>query len=194
MPVQTTAFYGIRRNLEGESPMANIFPRDKKLAILRLLVEGNSLRAITRITGTHRSTVMKVLVEVGERCDEFMSLNLRNIKTAHVEIDEQWTWVAKKQGHLTDTQKLDETIGDQYLFLGLDQKTKLIISHVIGKRNEITTRQFIAKLANRIVLPQSSDGPIAEKPQLSTDGWASYQPAIQDTFGSLAQHGVIVKN
>ncbi len=174
--------------------MANVLPREKQLMVLRLLVEGNSLRAITRITGIHRTTVMNLMVEIGDRCNEFMSQNLRNIKTDHVELDEQWTWVAKKQGHLTDTQKLDETIGDQYLFLGLDQKTKLIVAHTIGKRTEVTTRLFIAKLANRIVLPESSDGPWSDKPQLSTDGWASYQPAIADTFGSKAQHGVIVKN
>lgn len=174
--------------------MANILPREKQLMILRLLVEGNSLRAITRITGICRKAVVRLMVIMGQKCDEFMAANLRDIKSEHVEIDEQWTWVGKKQGHLTDTQKLDETLGDQYFFVGLDQKTKLIIAHTIGKRNEVTTRQFIAKLANRLVLPESNDGPWSEKPQLSTDGWASYPPTIQNIFGSKAQHGVIVKN
>lgn len=123
-----------------------------------------------------------------------MAQSQRNIKADHVEVDEQWSFVAKKQGRLTDTQKLDETIGDQYLFVGLDQKTKLIITHTVGKRNEITTRQFIAKLANRIILPESTDGPWSAKPQLSTDGFASYQTVIPQVFGGLAQHGVIIKN
>jgi len=174
--------------------MSHVIKCQKKLMVLRLLVEGNSIRSVVRITGIHKKTVTRVMVDFGQRCDEFMSANLRNIKTRHVEIDEQWTWVGKKQGHLNDQQKWNDTIGDQYLFLGLEQDSKLIISHMLGKRNEITTRAFIAKLANRIVLPESPDAPIDEKPQLSTDGWASYQPAILDTFGSLAQHGVIVKN
>lgn len=174
--------------------VANILPREKQLLILRLLVEGNSLRAVTRITGVHRTTVMNLMVEVGKRCDEFLNANVRNVKTAHVEIDEQWTWVAKKQGKLTETQKLDETLGDQYLFLGLDQETKLIITHTIGKRTEETTRLFTAKLANRIVLPESPNVPLEAKPQLSTDGFNAYPNAIVGTFGSLVQHGVIIKN
>lgn len=172
----------------------NVLPKEKKLMVLRLLVEGNSIRSTVRITGIHKKTVTRVMVEFGQKCDEFMDANLRNIKTRHVEIDEQWTWVGKKQGHLNDQQKWNDTLGDQYLFLGLEQDSKLIISHMVGKRNEITTRAFIAKLANRIVLPSSPNAPIEEKPQLSTDGWASYPTAIVDTFGSLAQHGVIIKN
>lgn len=175
------------------NPM-NVLPREKQLMILRLLVEGNSLRATSRITGVCRKAIVRLMVTMGERCDEFMAQTQRNINTAHVEVDEQWTFCGKKQGKLTGTQKLDTTIGDQYFFVGLDQKTKLIITHVIGKRNEDTTRLFIAKLANRIVLPESPNVPVDQKPQISSDGWQSYPPAILDTFGSLAQHGVIIKN
>lgn len=162
--------------------------------VLRLLVEGNSIRSTVRITGIHKKTVTRIMVEFGQRCEQFMSANLRGIETDHVEIDEQWTWVLKKQGKLTETQKLDQTIGDQYLFLGLEQKSRLIIAHQLGKRDETTTRVFMAKLANRITLPESAAGPISEKPQLSTDGFPSYPNVILDTFGSLAQHGVIIKN
>lgn len=150
--------------------MSNILPKEKKLMVLRLLVEGNSIRSATRITGIHKKTITRLLVDFGQRCDEFMSANLRGIQTDHVEIDEQWSWVSKKQGHLSDTQKLDSTIGDQYLFLGLEQKSRLIIAHTVGKRNDDTTRLFIAKLANRIVLPESPDVPMEEKPQISSDG------------------------
>lgn len=174
--------------------MANILPKEKKLMILRLLVEGNSIRSVVRVTGIHKKTVTRVMVDVGQQCDKFMAANLRNIKSDHWELDEQWTWVAKKSGRLTDIQKLDTTLGDQYLYIALDQKTKLIGCHVIGKRNEITTRQFIAKLANRIVLPESPYAPVEEKPQISTDGWQSYPTAILDTFGSLVQYGQIIKN
>lgn len=174
--------------------MANVLPREKQLMILRLLVEGNSLRAITRITGIHRTTVMKLMVDVGEKCDEFMSRKLRNIKTKHLELDEQWTFVGKKQGHLSDVQKSIEDIGDQYLFIGLEQESRLIVAHLIGKRNEQSTRQFIARVASRIVLPESVNVHVENKPQISTDGWASYPPAILDTFGGLVQHGQIIKN
>jgi len=174
--------------------MANVLPREKQLLVLKMLCDGSSIRAVERVTDVHRDTIMRLMVRFGEGCQQLLDATVRKVDCRHLEVDEQWTWCGKKQGHLTDTQKLDEEIGDQYLFIALDQKTKLIACHQIGKRNEITTRAFIARLANRIVLPESQDGPIADKPQISTDGWASYPTAITDTFGSLAQHGVIIKN
>lgn len=174
--------------------MANVLPREKQLLVLKMLCDGASIRAVERVTDVHRDTIMRLMVKFGERCQEFLDANVRDVHSAHLEIDEQWSWCGKKQGHLTDTEKLNEEIGDQYLFVALDQRTKLIACHQIGKRNDITTRAFIARLANRIVLPTSPNTPWSDKPQLSTDGWLSYPGAITDTFGSLAQHGVIIKN
>lgn len=174
--------------------MANVLPREKQILVLKMLCDGCSIRAVERVTNVHRDTIMRLMVRFGENCQNFLNATVRKVDSDHLEIDEQWTWVAKKQGHLTDTQKLDTEIGDQYLYVALDQKTKLIACHQIGKRDEITTRAFIARLANRIVLPSSSDGPWEEKPQLSTDGWASYPKTITEVFGGLAQHGVIIKN
>lgn len=174
--------------------MANVLPLEKQLMVLRMLCEGNSLRAVTRVTGVHRTTVMNLMVSFGEKCQRFMDRELRDIETTHVEIDEQWTWVAKKQGHLSEMEKENPTIGDQYLFLGLEQDSRLIISHLIGKRTEETTRDFMHDLARRIILPSSPNVPLAAKPQLSTDGFNAYPNAIFDEFGGLANHGVIIKN
>ncbi|TXT21073.1 MAG: hypothetical protein FD138_4109 [Planctomycetota bacterium] len=104
------------------------------------------------------------------------------------------TWVAKKQARITPEEHAVGEVGDQYLFLGQDQATRLIIAHKIGKRTEETTRKFLAKLATRIVLPESVNARPAEKPQFSTDGFNAYPNAIQDVFGSYVQHGVIIKN
>ena len=179
---------------EGDSKMANVLTREKQLLILRLLVEGNSLRGATRISGVHRTTIMNLMVEFGAKCQTFMETNLRNIPARHLEIDEQWCWVYKKQGKCTEAEKESGVIGDQYLFLALDQDSKLIACHRIGKRTEETTRRFMATLATRIQLPQNVDGPISEKPQFSTDGFNAYPNAIQGVFGSFVQHGVIIKN
>lgn len=174
--------------------MANVLPREKQLLILKMLCDGSSIRAVERVTDVHRDTVMRLMVKFGERCQEFLDDTIRNVDAQHLEIDEQWSWVGKKQGHLTDAQKLDTELGDQYLFVALDQKTKLIACHQIGKRDDLTTRLFVAKLANRIVLPDSPNAPVDAKPQISSDGWASYPGAILDTFGSLVQFGTIIKN
>lgn len=159
-----------------------------------MLVDGASIRAVSRVTGVDKDAVMRLLVRFGEGCQKFLDTKVRGVNARHLEVDEQWTFCRKKQGRLNDAEKNNPELGDQYLFLAIDQDTKLIACHTLGKRTEETTRKFIAKLANRIVLPDSQDGPWSEKPQLSTDGFASYQTVIPETFGGLAQHGVIIKN
>jgi hypothetical protein len=39
---------------------------ERRTQIVAALVEGNSIRSIERMTGVHRDTVMRLLVEVGE--------------------------------------------------------------------------------------------------------------------------------
>lgn len=46
----------------------NILKPEKKLAVLAALLEGNSIRSVSRMTGTHKTTILKLLAEVGERC------------------------------------------------------------------------------------------------------------------------------
>lgn len=100
----------------------------------------------------------------------------------------------KKQGRLESEERNDPTIGDQYLYIGQDAESKLIITFALGKRNGAVTDAFISDLSDRVVLPKDVNIPWSEKPQLSTDGWAAYPGAIRDAFGSRAAHGVLIKN
>lgn len=151
--------------------MANVLAPEKQRLCLKMLVEGSSIRAVERTAEVHRDTVTRLMLRFGEGCQTLLDMKLRNLNLRHLEIDEQWTWVAKKQGHLEDAEKENTSIGDQYLFLGLDQDSKLIASFLIGKRNEETTREFIDDLAARIVLPESVNVPMQLKPMISADGW-----------------------
>jgi len=174
--------------------MANVLPREKQVLCLKMLAEGSSIRSTERTAEVHRDTIMRLMVKFGEGCQNLLDTRIRGINAAHLELDEQWTWVAKKNAHCTPAEKESGCVGDQYLFLGLAQDTKLIVCHEIGKRTEETTRRFIGKLAARIVLPESVNEPVESKPMISTDGFTSYPPAILDTFGSLVQYGQIIKN
>ena len=71
--------------------MANVLPRDKQIEVLHHLVEGNTLRSTTRLTGVHRTTIMNLMVDFGQRCKAFMDAQLRNLTLEHVEVDEIWT-------------------------------------------------------------------------------------------------------
>lgn len=174
--------------------MANVLPREQQIMAMRMLVEGVSLRSITRLTGIHRTTVMNLMVRFGEACQQFMDDMFFNLNLNHVEIDEIWTFCGKKQRRLTDEERENPELGDQYLFVGIDQETKLIPAFKIGKRNTETTEKFIDDLASKMALPENPNVSWDEKPQLSTDGFPAYPDCILDAFGGRAKYGVIIKN
>jgi hypothetical protein len=89
------------------------------------LVEGNSIRSTERMTDTHRDTVMRLLVEVGTGCAALANEQMRNLDCRHLQCDEIWSYVGKKQMHLArgdDRQRL----GDQWTFVAIDADTKLV--------------------------------------------------------------------
>lgn len=173
--------------------MANVLSREEKLFIINLLVEGNSLRSTSRITKTHRTTIMNLLIEFGQKCRAFLDVRMRGLTLNHLELDEIWTFVRKKQRRLNEIEKENPTIGDQYLFVAIDYTTKLIPCFAIGKRTKETTEIFAQDLAQRINTPDNFAFP-EDRPQISTDGWAAYPDAIEDAFNGMANYGQIIKN
>lgn len=171
--------------------MSRNLSAEKRLLILKLLVEGNSIRSTARLCDTNNKTVLRHLMIAGERCRQFMHQQLRNIEVGHVQCDEIWTFVAKKQGRLKDDERDNSRIGDQYLYVALDQDTKLICTYAIGKRDKVTTERFIEDLARRVVIPEVA--PQCERPQISTDGWAAYPDAIASSFGQRVSYGQLIK-
>ena len=164
--------------------MANALPRLKQQAIIHLLVEGNSIRSVERLTGVHRDTIMRLAVNVGGKCKKFLNAWLRNLKLRHVQADEIWTFVGCKQEKLKRALVINPTMGDQFLYVAFDQDTKLIASYAIGKRCTEVTQAFMYDLADRIV---------TDAPQLSTDGWQAYPNAVKNAFVDEIAYGQIIK-
>jgi hypothetical protein len=162
-------------------------PAEKQLSILRLLVEGCSLRSVHRLTRVHRDTAARLMVRAGDKCKAFLNARMRNLSLAHVECDELWTYVLKKQGRLRGAEINNPLIGDQYLFIGIDEATKLIPAFIIGKRTSETAELFMQDLAARICLPHFLE--IGPRPLLSTDGWVGYPNVVDNAFASRADYG-----
>lgn len=78
------------------SHMANVLPRAKKVAIIKALVEGCSIRSVERMTGVHRDTIMRLMVKVGEAYDALMDRLMVDLPCLEIEVDEIWGYVAKK--------------------------------------------------------------------------------------------------
>jgi IS1 family transposase len=170
----------------------NALSREQQVAVLHQLVEGNSLRSVTRLTGTHRTTVMRLMLRAGDQLRAFLDARMRHLELTHLECDEIWTFVRKKQGRLTDAEQHDDRIGDQFLFIALDQRTKLVPSFVIGKRTRENTEAFMLDLSARVVTPRV--GEAGFKPQVSTDGWGAYPGAVDLAFANTVRHGVLIKD
>ncbi len=81
--------------------------------ILKLLVEGVSIRSIELLTEVHRDTIMKLLVLAGESCEKLMGRLIVNVPCRDVECDEIWAYVSKKESHKGPREAHDDTIGDQ---------------------------------------------------------------------------------
>lgn len=183
--------------------MPKRIPTETRKLILRLLCEGNSIRGTSRITGVHKTTIASVILSFGNACRAFLDETLRGLTLTHLEIDEIWSWVAKKQNKLTITEREERgDIGDVYMWTALDKETKLLATFAIGKRSADMARRFMVDLASRIVLPGpgSADdhnfvkGSYPIVLQISTDGFAAYPEAVDLAFGPFVRYGTIIKD
>ena len=159
----------------------NILPEDKKILVLTLLSEGNSLRTISRVSGVARNTVSKLLLDAGENAREIMNREMVNLQVKKLQVDEIWTFVGKKQRWIKPEDSPD--MGDQYVFVALDPDTKLIPAFKIGKRTGKNAASFMMELSTRIVT----------RFQLSTDSFPGYPDAVDRVFGSDIDFGMIHK-
>jgi len=122
------SMYGLSSTTEATM---NKISDEKKKQILSMLVEGNSIRSIERITNTHRDTIMRLMVRIGKGCEKLLEDNLNGFHSKYLQADEIWCYVKKKEGRLNRVEKYNSSIGDQYVFVlkakqCLDQSSSLI--------------------------------------------------------------------
>jgi hypothetical protein len=142
------------------------------------------------------------VVVFGDACRNFMDERLRGLSLRHIQVDEQHTYVGKKQAHLTINEKATcHDIGEMYLWIALDTDTKLVASYAVGKRSADMARKLMLDLAGRLVMPSphASDAHAFEKgeysiiTQISTDGFAGYPEAVDLAFGPYVRYGMLIK-
>ena len=160
----------------------NILPTEKQIQIVNCLVEGNSLRATSRLCGVERNTVGRVLLRVGDRCAWLMNEKMRRVPSRLLQVDEIWTFVAKKEKRLNGHDNHTE-VGDQYVFVALDAESKLVPSFYVGKRTAETAHYFMNDLQSRL----------AHRVQLTTDGFKPYLTAVEEAFGADIDYAMLVK-
>ncbi len=161
----------------------NKLPQAKRTAVVRCLVEGNSIRSTVRITGVAKNTVTKLLVDLGHACLEYQDRALRGIASRRVQCDGIWSFVACKEGNLPEERRGEFGIGDVWTWTALDADTKLMISWRVDERNASAARDLIDDLASRLT----------NRIQLTTDGLKVYAVAVEDVFGADVDYAMLVK-
>lgn len=159
----------------------NILPLETQAQIIGVLVEGMSIRGAERQIGVARNTIMRLGVKVGEACARLHDLRMRGLNVAVLEADEIWSFIGKKEKRVTEED--DPSKGDCYTWIAMDATRKAIISYRVGKRDDKHARAFIADLRLRIL----------NRPQLTTDGYSPYIPAVLKAFGEGIDYAMLVK-
>jgi IS1 family transposase len=159
----------------------NVLPREKQIEVIAALCEGVGIRTASRLTGVNRGTVGRLALQVGMGCAELHDRMMVGERPERLELDEMWSFVGKKQKNVKANELFAK--GDQYVFVGMAGTQKAIISYRVGKRDTENTTEFLADLRGRVI----------GQPEISTDGFHPYRPAIRDTFGPDSSHGVVVK-
>ncbi len=146
-------------------------PIEKAEMVLRLLLEGNSVSSVERATEVHHTTILKLLVLVGDKCERIMAEKVRNVRVRDVECDELWAFIGKKQKRVRPED--DQNLGDCYTFVAIERHTKLVLNIAVGKRDQRTTNAFVEGI--RHATARSSF-------QITTDGFSPYTSAITTTL------------
>jgi IS1 family transposase len=150
----------------------NRLSTEKRAQILSMLVEGNSVRATSRIAGVAINTIQKLLLDIGAACAEYQDQALRDLPCKTIEADEIWSFVGSKQKNVPASHEDDPNYGDVWTWTALDADSKLIVSWYVGGRAFDDCMAFMEDLKGRLA------GPI----QLTTDGHQAYVAPVGLNF------------
>lgn len=151
----------------------NILPLSKRVAIVKALVEGNSVRATARLTGTSKNTVLKLLADLGEMCSLYQHHVLKNLKCERVQVDEIWSFVGMKQKRVPEERRGISGVGDYWTYTAMCADSKLMFSFFVGPRTMRNSHLFMQDVHSRL----------ANRVQITTDGLYHYPSAVESAFG-----------
>lgn len=156
----------------------------KRAAVVAALVEGNSLRATSRMTDVARMTVEKLLRDLGKACAEYQDKTLRNLPCKRLQCDEIWAFVYAKNKNVTPKiAAAHPDAGDVWTWTAIDADTKLVPSWRVGSRDGGAAYEFMQDVASRL----------RHRVQLTTDGHTAYLSAVEDTFGADIDYATLTK-
>jgi IS1 family transposase len=161
----------------------NRLPIAKRAHILNLLVEGNSLRAASRIADVSINTVYKLAIDAGKACSAYQDQAFRNITCKRLQLDEIWSFVYAKARNVPLAKSAPDIAGDVWTWVAIDADTKLVPSWRIGDRSGATAIEFVCDLSRRL----------ANRVQITSDGHRAYLEAVEAGFGADVDYAQLIK-
>ena len=122
----------------------------QRVEILKWLVEGASLRAISRNTGASINTVTKLLVAAGTACAAYHDEHVRGVPAKRVQADEIWTFTYAKEKNVERAQAAPYFAGDTWTWTGIDADSKLVTSWLVGHRDWVAAYCFMQDMASQL--------------------------------------------
>ena len=142
------------------------------------LAEGVSIRATGRLIETDKDTVQHWLPILSQHCGNLMNYFFRNLHLTECQLDELWTFIYKKEAHLTALEQLQEIYGDAWVWIAFSPVCKLVPAWVIGKRTLPHARRLVFRLKSAM------DGQL---PFFTSDELPHYAEALLEVFGQWVQ-------
>ena len=163
--------------------MANKLTTAKRVQILSMLVEGSSMRSISRVVDVSINTVTKLLEDAGRACIAHHEQAVRNVPAKRVQCDEIWAFCYAKQKNVALAVAAPEDAGDVWTWTAIDADSKLIVSYLAGGRDAGYAYEFMQDVAGRL----------ANRVQLTTDGHKAYLTAVEGAFGADVDYAQLIK-
>jgi len=150
----------------------NRLTREEQTKVVAALVEGNSIRSTSRMTGVARNTITTLLVDLADACVAYHNQHVRGLKTKRLQCDEIWNFVGAKAKNASPEKKA-EGWGDTWTWTAICADSKLCVSYLVGGRDAGWALEFMEDCAQRI----------SGRVQITTDGHRAYLEAVEGAFG-----------
>jgi len=161
----------------------NKLTSDRRAQILTMMVEGVSIRAISRMTGASKNTIVKLLADAGEACSDYQDCAFVNLTCKRLQLDEIWSFVYAKQKNVAKAKRQDMAYGDVWTWTAIDAETKLVPSWMVGGRDGDYAKAFVLDLSKRL----------KDRVQITSDGHRAYLEAVEEAFGANVDYAQLVK-
>ena len=137
-------------------------PEEKAVSVAEHLSEGNSIKGTARLVRVDASTVRRLNKRSGQHGEQYHAEKVQDVDVENLQGDERHGFVEQKSHPAWEAELMDP-------------KSKFVLSHVQGRRDEELIRRLLQDGASRLVDRQ--------RVALFTDGDASYATLFPQIFG-----------